>query len=136
MTENDSTNPPQMPPDHLQRNKLYAFILIPLSIILIFITGASIFGKLTAPTPVIADEVPLYMRILVDLFGFLGALAGVLSGFLALSSSMKVGKFFAAGNYDAAKTASDNAEKYGKSLPLLIGVLFILLVVKILGAFL
>ncbi len=136
MTENDSTKSAQMPPDHLQRNKLYAFILIPLSIILIFITGASIFGKLSAPTPVIADEVPLYMRLLVDLFGFLGALAGVISGFTALSSSMKVGKLFATGNYDAAKTASDITEKYGKSLPLLIGVLFILLVVKILGAFL
>jgi acyl-CoA reductase-like NAD-dependent aldehyde dehydrogenase len=135
MTENDSTNSAQMPPDHLQPNKLYAFILIPLSVILIFITGASIFGKLSAPTPVIADEVPLYMRVLVDLFGFLGALAGVISGFTALSSSMKVGKLFATGNYDVAKTASDNAEKHGKSLPVLIGALGLLLIVKIFGAF-
>jgi len=128
---NQPTDSPTMPTNYLKRNKLLAAILIPLSLIVMFITGASILGQLFAAPKLIADEVPLWARILVELFGFIGAVAGFITALIAVTSSLAINKLFAAGDYDAAAAASEKAQKYGGNLLLMIGVLSVLLVVKI-----
>ena len=132
---NQPTDSPTMPTNYLKRNKLLAAILIPLSLIVIFITGASILGQLFAAPKLIADEVPLWARILVELFGFIGAIAGLISALIAIMSSLGVNKFFTAGNQDAAVAASEKAQKYGGNLLLMIGILSLLFVIKIVQAF-
>ena len=131
----DSENSPAMPLNYLQRNKLLAAILIPLSLLVIFATGASILGHLFAAPTAIADEVPLWARMLMELLGFIGAIAGLIIAVIALTNSLNVSKFFSAGNYDAAVVASEKAQKHGKNLPLLIGMFAILLALKIARAF-
>ena len=131
----NSTNTLAMPPNYLQRNKLLAMILIPLALIIILISSASIFGKLFAAPKLIADEIPLGYRIFQELCGFIGAIAGLMSGFSALTNSLNVNKFFAAGDQGAAIAASEKAQKHGKNLPLLIGILALLLIVKIAQTF-
>jgi len=126
---------PKMPTNHLKRNKLLAVILIPLSLIVMFMTGASILGQMFAAPKLIADEVPLWARILVEVFGFVGAVAGFLTAVIAITSSLGVNKLFATGNYDAAAAASQKAQKYGGNLLLMIGVLSALLIVKIAQTF-
>ena len=129
--ENARTSPtdsPTMPPDYLPRNKIYAFILIPLALVLFFISGSTIFSVLTAPPRLIADEISPTLRIFQHLVGLIATTAGLASAVLALTSSANVGKFFADGNHEAAVAASEKAQKNGKTLPLLIGLFGVWLV--------
>lgn len=133
-TTDISGDSPTMPPDYLPRNKIYAIIIIPLALILFFISGANILGVLLAPPQLIADEISPALRIFQYLVGLLGASAGLASGVIAWMSSINVGKFFAAGNYQAAAAASEKAQKNGKTLPLLIGLYGVWLVFLIVKA--
>lgn len=131
----DAANSPPTPPNYLSRNKLLAAVMIPLALILIFISGASILGQLFAAPKLIADEIPLGLRIFHELLGFFGAIIGLSLAAAALTNSLNVNKLFAAGNHAAAVAASEKAQKHGKNLPLLIGMLAVLLVIKIAQAF-
>lgn len=131
----NSPNLSEMPPNYLQRNKLLAVIVIPLSLIIIFVSGASILGQLFAPPQLIAHEIPLGLRIFHEFLGFFGAIIGLVSAVIALTSSLNVGKFFADGNHSAAIAASERASTWGKNLPLLTGLLALLLIVEIVQRF-
>lgn len=103
---------------------------------MIFLTGASIFGQLFAASSAIADEVPPLARILVELLGFVGAVAGLISALMAITGLLNYKRLSAAGNHDAAAAAAAaKAQKYGANLLLLIGILSLLCVVKIGQAF-
>ncbi len=134
-SNSNSTNSPEMPPNHLKRNKLLAVILIPLSLIIISISGVTILGQLLAPPRQVAGKNPLSLRTFHELLGFLGAIIGLVSAVIALTSSLNVGKFFAAGNHNAAAAASEKALTWGKNLPLLTGLLALLVIATIVQRF-
>ena len=134
-SNSNSTNSPEMPSNHLQRNKLLAVILIPLSSIIIFISGATILGQLFVPPRLVTGKNSFSLRTFHELLGFLGAIIGLVSAITALTSSLNVGKFYAAGNHNAAAAASQKALTWGKNLPLLTGILALLLIATIVQAF-
>ena len=128
---NDSTTLP----NYLPRNKIYAAILIPLALILIFISGAKMLGILFAPPQLIADEIGPGLRIFQQLLGFIVAVGGIITAFGALTSSSNVGKFSGEGNQAAAEKASAKAQTSGKNTLLFIGFVSVFLILFVVSTF-
>ena len=131
-TKTASENSPAMPPDYLPRNKIYSVIMVPLALLLGIFSGGRIWAILFAMTRTLTSDIPPMIRVFQHSLGFVVAIAGIIMAIIALTGSLKVSRFYNAGNYEAAAAASKKAEKPGKIMLLLTGLICVFLILYIL----